>query len=166
VVPAVQNRSLVEIDHDVQRELRTITRSPIANEPDPNPATDLVLTDRVRKGHLPLMVDGPVVLLNLDLGTVVPFCDKLAVRLAQDLSLKLTDPARTPVNCVVGPDVMRCVQLERPPTGSRSPVPVDWVIVDFDATKGTPRITSAIVGSNRQNLSLMKDQRQQIATCP
>jgi hypothetical protein len=128
-------------------------------------APDPVLTDRVRKGQLPAMVNGPVVVLNLDLGSFVTFCDQLAVRLAQDLSLKLTDPSREAAECRTGRGIGGCIQLV-PQPGNTSPS-FEMVHLRFELTP-TPRLTSAVVGIDRKNIRLVDElnARAAAATCP
>lgn len=108
---------------------------------------------------------GPVVVGDLDAGTVDTLCGDQVVKVVQQFAQLLTDPARPPLTCTLTPNEMfACQQLE-PAGGART-----WLFLLF-ANDGELDLKSAVRGT----LSTMKAgmpivmqvrDRTRTATCP
>jgi hypothetical protein len=99
----------------------------------------------MRKGELGKLVRGPVVVLDVDTGSVTTFCTVLAEKVAHDISLKLIDPTRRAPKCTQFPDSgrTRCVQLS---VTSRPQQTIDHVQIDLD-DRDSRRVRSIVVGT-------------------
>jgi hypothetical protein len=128
-----------------QHRWRTVSRPAPPDAPGPPTPQQAAtsLAQRLRStgaSDLPTYVWGPVVVLDLDTGTVSVLCGNLALQAARDWGTKLADPARPKPTCMAarpGQLELTCVQI-----GSAH----DVVYVTLD-DPDQPHLSSAIVGA-------------------
>lgn len=109
---------------------------------------------------LPTYVAGPLVVLDLDAGTLTVECDSAAATLAANWGLDLSDPKRTPPYCRGGQSYT-CTQFA-----------MQQILMLELAEPDNWRLVSAVVGNYRNGRSTMASKISQMramistAACP
>lgn len=140
---------------------RTSLQAPVPPAPTGDVARELADQLRLHGDALmPGYVAGPIVVLDIDAGTVMTLCDQTAIASAQRWGQMLTDRARAAPACR-GTSSQVCTQM--------SPTEILMIdLVDPDAW----RIVSVIVGNHRKNRAALHANLATLrghlatATCP